>query len=340
MSARYFSRRASPSQTIWKTWLPSTHPVRVVVDRLAGPGEEPGRRVVLAEDQVRVRLASTASAIRIAIWAEGRPGQPVGPAERLRAEVDVDAEGSALADEPVEQERGVLGELVVLDEELLELVDQEQDPREVLVGPGRAVAGDVLRGDGAVHLAATLQLDVEPLEDAQAELALALDGDDPGVGQLVDGVGLELDALLEVDQVELDLLRAVPEGDVGDQGVEQRRLTGAGLAGDQDVLRRALAELEVLELGGAGAAEGDVDPGPAVGRPVLVGGRRDDLEWDLDAAGLLRLPADLVEDLGQRLGRRGLVGDELERLEDRVAPDELAVAARRGWRSSARAPWR
>ena len=40
------------------------------------------------------------------------------------------------------------------------------------------------------------------------EFALALDGDDPGVGQLVVGVDLELDALLEVDQVEVDFLGA------------------------------------------------------------------------------------------------------------------------------------
>ena len=38
-------------------------------------------------------------------------------------------ERTALADEPVEQQRRFLRELVVLDEELLELVDDEQDAR-------------------------------------------------------------------------------------------------------------------------------------------------------------------------------------------------------------------
>ena len=84
------------------------------------------------------------------------------------------------------------------------------------------------------------------------------------------GVGLELDALLEVDQVELELVGAVPQRRVGDQRVQQRRLAGAGLAGDQDVLRGPLAEPEVLELGGAGAAERHVDAVAAVARPELV----------------------------------------------------------------------
>ena len=88
------------------------------------------------------------------------------------------------------------------------------------------------------------------------------------MGQLERRVDLELDAFLEVDQVELELVGAVPQRGVGDQGVEQGRLARARLAGDQDVLRRPLAELEVLELGGPGAAERDVDPGAAVERPV------------------------------------------------------------------------
>ena len=78
-------------------------------------------------------------------------------------------------------------------------------------------------------------------------------------GSCVRGVGLELDALLEVDQVELDLVGAVAQGQVGDQHVQQGRLARAGLAGDQHVLRGALAELEVLQLRRAGAAERHVD---------------------------------------------------------------------------------
>src|SRR5438045_6400675 len=47
----------------------------------------------------------------------------------LRAHEDVHAERPALAHEAVEQERRFLGELVVFDEELLEFIDDEYDPR-------------------------------------------------------------------------------------------------------------------------------------------------------------------------------------------------------------------
>ena len=173
----------------------------------------------------------------------------------------------------------------------------------------------------AEQVAAVLELGVEPLEHAQAELALALDGDDPGVGQLERGVDLELDPLLEVDQVELELVGAVAQGRVGDQGVEERRLARAGLAGDQDVLRRALAELEVLELGGAGAAERDVDAGAAVLGPVVLGLRGDEVERDLDAMGVAGALAVVVEHAGEGLGVGGGVERQGELRELAVAPD-------------------
>ncbi len=56
----------------------------------------------------------------------------------------MDAEGTALPDQAVEQQRDLLGDLVVLDEELLELVDDQQDARQGSVGPGLAIAGQVL----------------------------------------------------------------------------------------------------------------------------------------------------------------------------------------------------
>ena len=162
-------------------------------------------------------------------------------AQGLRAQDDVDAERTTLPDQAVEQQRDLLRDLVVLDEELLELVHDEQDARHGDFGPGFAVASQVLHAELAEELAAVLELDIEPLEHAQAELALALDGDDPGVRQLHRGVNLELDAFLEVDQIELELVGAVPQRPVGDQGVQQGRLARAGLAGGEHVLRGPLA---------------------------------------------------------------------------------------------------
>ena len=97
------------------------------------------------------------------------------------------------------------------------------------------------------------------------------------------GVGLELDALLEVDQVQLDLVRAVRQREVRDQRVQQRRFAGAGLAGDQHVLRGALAERRTLQLRRPGAADGHVEalrgaspsrPRPASGRCTRTAPRR------------------------------------------------------------------
>ena len=106
-----------------------------------------------------------------------------------------------LPDQPVQQQRRLLGELVVLDEELLEFVHHEQDPRRHLVRPGGPVARQVVHPGRPELLPPLPQQAVEPLEDAQPELPLALDGHHPGVRQPVLGVPLELDALLEVDQV-------------------------------------------------------------------------------------------------------------------------------------------
>ena len=184
--------------------------VLVVVDRLAGPRQQPRRGVVLAQDQLRVGVrALQRDADRHLV--DGAAGQRVGPAERLRAEQDVQPERPALPHEPVEQ--------------AATLPARACRPRRRTPGTRRrssrmrgrllasavrgAVAGEVVDAGVAELVAALLQDAVEPLQHAQAELALALDGDDAGVRQAVRRVPLELDALLEVDEVQLDFVRAV-----------------------------------------------------------------------------------------------------------------------------------
>ena len=162
---------------------------------------------------------------------------------------------------------------------------------QLLVGLAVAKALEVLHAQAAELIAAGAQLGVEPLQHAQAELPLALDGDHSRVRQLVPGVGLELHAFLEVDQVQFDLVGAVAEGQVGDQHVQQRRLARARLAGDEHVLRGAAAQVEVLELHRPGAAQGHVDAAAAVaGPPGIFGGN--------DAAGT-------APRRGRRRGPRG-----------------------------------
>ena len=84
------------------------------------------------------------------------------------------------------------------------------------------------------------------------------------------GVRLELDAFLEVDQIQLDIVGTVAEGQIRDQRVQQSRLAGAGFSGDHHVLRGARPEFQVLEFHGAGAAQGNVDSGAAVELPRVL----------------------------------------------------------------------
>ena len=135
---------------------------------------------------------------------------------------------------------------VVLDEELLELVDDQQRARHRLGAAGLLVAGDVLHAELAEHVAAPLQFLVHALQHAQRKLAIALDRHDARVRQPLRGVALELDAFLEVDEVELDLLRAAREREVRDDDVEERRFARARLAREERVLARAFADREIL----------------------------------------------------------------------------------------------
>ena len=120
------------------------------------------------------------------------------------------------------KQRRFLGDAVVLNEQFLKLVDHQQDAGQLFVRLGIAKALEVLHAQPPELVAARSQLGIQPLQYAQAEFALALDGDHPGVWQLVPRIGLELDALLEVNEIQFDFVRTVAEGDVGDQHVQQR----------------------------------------------------------------------------------------------------------------------
>ena len=133
--------------------VPFDQAVGVVVDRLAGPRQQPGGGVVLAEDQVRVGLAALQRDADRHL-AERAAGQRVGPAERLRAERTWMPKARPCRTRRSSSSDGVLRELVVLDEELLELVDDQQDPRQRRRRLGLAVAVEVLHAELAEQLAA------------------------------------------------------------------------------------------------------------------------------------------------------------------------------------------
>ena len=258
--------------------------VGVVVNRLARSREPLGGQVVLGQDQEGIDFAALQGDPHGHL-AQGAAGQCECPAERLRSELNVNAEGSALADQAVEQKCGLLGDLVFLDEEFLEFVDHQQNPGQGGRAGSIAITAQVLHAGIAKLVGSEPHFQVEPLEHADAELALAFDRHHAGVGQLEAGVNLELDAFLEVDQVKVDLVGAVAKRQVGDQSVHQRRLARPGSPGYEHVLRGALTQGQVLPLGGAGFAQGNVDPGAAVLGPPRFPRRGDELEGDLDSLG-------------------------------------------------------
>ena len=93
----------------------------------------------------------------------------------------MDAKGPALPDDSIQQQRRGLGNLVVFDEEFLELVNDQQRSGNGLGAAGPLVAGDILHTEFSEHVAAALQFVIQALEHAQAEFAIAFDGDDPRV---------------------------------------------------------------------------------------------------------------------------------------------------------------
>ena len=105
-------------------------------------------------------------------------------------------------------------------------------------------------------------------------------------GRCSAGVAFEFDALLEIHEVKLDLLRAARQREVGDDDVEQRGFAGPGLAGDKRVLARAFADGEVLQFGRAGAADGHAQFLVVSSVHNSASGGRDLGERHLDAVGI------------------------------------------------------
>jgi len=296
----------------------------IVVDGFAGPGEVARCGVVFVEDEEGVGLVALEGDADDHL-AHGGACEGVGAAEGLGAEQDVDAEGAALANDAIEEEGGVLGDAVVFDEEFLELVDEEEDAWEWFGWVELAVAREVLDACFSEEVAAAAEFLVDALEDAETEFAVAFDGDDACVREFVGGVAFEFDAFFEVDEVKLDLVWAVPEGEVGDDDVEEGGLAGAGLARDEAVLAGAAAECEVLEFGCAGAADGDTDFVGGVGGPELVGWGCGVGEGGLDLEGVAAVLADAVEQMGGEVGRWRWFEFEAGALEVGVGQGELVL---------------
>ena len=113
------------------------------------------------------------------------------------------SERPTLADQSIQQQGCVGGNLIVLDEQLLEFINDQQDPGHHRSGMRVAVRFDILDAGRPEQVAAPMQFDVQSLEDTQAEFPFAFDRNDPSLGQLESGIRLELNTFLEVDQIKV-----------------------------------------------------------------------------------------------------------------------------------------
>ena len=192
----------------------------VVVNALARTGEEARRGVTLIHNQVGVRFIALQRDSHNHL-THGSSSQRIRAAEGLRAEQHVDAKRAALAHNSVEQDRSDLRYPIFFGEELLKFINDQHDPRQRQAGICAPVARQVLSIGFAKEVSTPAKLLVHALEDAQAELAIAFNGDNPGVGQAMIGVALELDAFLKIDEVKLHLVGAAPQSRVRDDDVEK-----------------------------------------------------------------------------------------------------------------------
>src|ERR1041384_5202613 len=96
------------------------------------------------------------------------------------------------------------------------------------------------------------------------------------------GVGLELDPLLEVDQVELDLAGTVVQRRARHQRMQEGAFPRAGFASHQQMLRSTLTESHLVQTIRAGTPDGDTQLVTARLLPECVGLGSNDAERDFD----------------------------------------------------------
>ena len=201
-----------------------------------------GRRIVIRQNQRRIRLAALHGDPHGHL-SDRRTRQTRRSGQRLARQYDMHAKRPTLTNQPVQQHRAIGRQPVVTNEQLLKLVDDQHHPRHGR--PGLiAVIAQRRRRSRPKRLAATLQFPVQRLQHAPAKLPFALDPDHPCVGQLGIGVPFQFHALFEIQQIELQLIGRIVIRTGRNDAVQQRRLSAASLAGDQDMLSHAVAEFQ------------------------------------------------------------------------------------------------
>ena len=314
----------------------------VVVDRVPGL-DQPCRGVVaLAQDGLgHARLRAAQGDPQRHLLVDGPQVRGERAARRLGGQQQVQTERRAALGDVRQQPPGLPGQPVLLAEQHLELIHDHQGPGQHLTGRP-PVVGQVGHPCLTAQPGPPVDLVVEAPQHAQPELAVGARGDRAGVRQPFGQVGVELD-LLEVEQVQLQLLRRVAEGELADQHVQQVGLPHPHVPADQAVVHAADAHDEALRLALAVHADLHVqavggDPGPAP-RP----GDRDPAEAQVPG-GRTGRGADRVQPRVGPARRRHLVRLDRAPPEVRVIPGEVParvqgqVRAQRGQRGQVEAP--
>ena len=269
----------------------------------------PGRRkqawrgIVLVHDQVGIGFVTLERNADDHL-TDGGAGQGVGAAQGLRAEQHVNAKRAALPDDAIQQDGRALGNAVFLHKKFLKFVNDQQRPRHGFGPAGPFVSGEVLGAELAEQIAAAAQFRVHAFEHAQAEGAVALNGNDFCVRQPAGGVALELHALFKVHQIKFHLFGTAPQRQVGDNDVKEGGFARTGLASNQAVLARGPADCEILKLGGAGTANRHAQFVGRVFLPEISIRRRHLCKRHFDPRGILAALAHLMEKMRGSFRRR------------------------------------
>ena len=157
----------------------------------------------------------------------------------------MDAKCTTLPHQPVKEQVRFLSNTIIIDEELLKFVDNQQNSRHQ-VSAFFSETGNVLDPQVAEQFTSAFKFNINTLKNADAELPVTFNCNNPCVWQFVCCVRFEFNAFLEVDKIEFDFIGAVPQCKICDQHMKQRGFAGAGFACNERVLRSASSERQVL----------------------------------------------------------------------------------------------
>ena len=182
----------------------------------------------------------------------------------------MDTERTTLTDQAVHQQGGFGRDAVFRSKELLKLINQQQQARHFLVRKLFAERRNILHASHAEQFTAFLQDFVQPFQNAESKLPIAFNRHDSSMRQFVGGVGSKLHTFLEVDQIKLNFIRTIMQGEIRNQNVQQRRLAGTRFASDQNVLAGSSTKTHKLKSRRASAANREVDSVCRTGCPDRI----------------------------------------------------------------------